>query len=145
QVPPEAVWELVVQQLGSSPLFGLRFRQNAARALVLPGARPGKRSPLWLQRLKAKDLLAVAGGYDDFPIVLETYRECLEEFLAVDAARELLQGLRDGTVTAVEVRRDTPSPFVASLLFDFQATYMYEWDRPKTIGRGANEAQQRLV
>src|SRR5438045_2210792 len=65
--------------------------------------------------------------------------------MAVDTARELLAGLRDGSVEAVEVRRETPSPFVGSLLFDFQATYIYEWDRPKGIGRNATEAQQRLV
>ena len=80
-VEPDVVEELVVRELSSSALFGARFRENAARALLLPRARPGKRTPLWQQRLKAQSLLEVAKRYGQFPIVLETYRECLRDVL----------------------------------------------------------------
>src|SRR5215203_6148115 len=80
-IEPDAIEDLVVQELSSSALFGARFRENAARALLLPRARPGKRTPLWQQRLKAQSLLEVAKRYGQFPIVLETYRECLQDVL----------------------------------------------------------------
>ncbi|MGH3062687.1 MAG: DEAD/DEAH box helicase, partial [Gaiellaceae bacterium] len=78
-VAPEELEDLVVAELGGTALFGARFRENAARALLIPRRRPGQRTPLWQQRLKAQGLLQVARRYPDFPVVLETYRECLQD------------------------------------------------------------------
>jgi ATP-dependent Lhr-like helicase len=93
---PEEVEELLLAQLRHSSLFASRFRQNAARALLLPRRRPGQRTPLWAQRLRAQTLLAVAGEHPSFPIVLETYRECLHDVFDLAALRELLERLRSG-------------------------------------------------
>ena len=92
-VEPDEVEELVVGELSASALYGARFRENAARALLLPRAYPGKRTPLWQQRLKAQSLLEVAKRYGQFPIVLETYRECLRDVLDLPGLEELLRGL----------------------------------------------------
>ena len=91
-VEPDAVEDLVVRELSSSALFGARFRENAARALLLPRARPGKRTPLWQQRLKAQSLLEVAKRYGQFPIVLETYRECLRDVFDLPGSRSCCAG-----------------------------------------------------
>src|SRR5581483_10702401 len=90
----DEVEDLVVQEVGQSALFGSRFRENAARALLIPRRRPGERTPLWQQRLKAQSLLQVARRYPAFPIVLETYRECLQDVFDLPALKRLLQGLR---------------------------------------------------
>jgi ATP-dependent Lhr-like helicase len=134
---PEEVEQAVVAELGGSPLFGARFRENAARALLIPRAYPGRRTPLWQQRLKAQNLLEVARRYDDFPIVLETYRECLRDVLDVPGLQELLHGLRTREISLVEVETPTASPFASSLLFDYVATYMYEGDAPNAERRAA--------
>jgi ATP-dependent helicase Lhr and Lhr-like helicase len=136
-VEPDEVEEMVVAELGSSALFGARFRENAARALLLPRARPGKRTPLWQQRLKAQSLLEVAKRYSDFPIVLETYRECLRDVLDLPGLQELLRGLHSRELSLVEVETQTASPFASSLLFDYVATYMYEGDAPNAERRAA--------
>ena len=122
---------------GSSALFGARFRENAGRALLIPRAYPGKRTPLWQQRLKAQSLLEVAKQYSDFPIILETYRECLRDVLDVPGLIELLQGLHSRDLSLVEVETRTASPFASSLLFDYVATYMYEGDTPNAERRAA--------
>jgi len=93
---PEDVEEAIVAELGGSALFGSRFRENAARALLIPRAYPGRRTPLWQQRLKAQTLLEVAKRHPDFPIVLETYRECLRDVLDVPGLVELLGQVRGG-------------------------------------------------
>src|SRR5581483_3556462 len=93
-VAAEEVEELVVAEVGGSALFGSRFRENAARALLIPRRRPGERTPLWQQRLKAQSLLQVARRYPAFPIVLETYRECLQDVFDLPALKRLLHGLR---------------------------------------------------
>ncbi len=136
-VEPDEVEEMVVAELGSSALFGARFRENAARALLLPRARPGKRTPLWQQRLKAQSLLEVAKRYADFPIILETYRECLRDVLDLPGLHELLTGLHSRELSLVEVETQTASPFASSLLFDYVATYMYEGDAPNAERRAA--------
>ena len=136
-VEPDVVEELVVRELSSSALFGARFRENAARALLLPRARPGKRTPLWQQRLKAQSLLEVAKRYGQFPIVLETYRECLRDVLDVPGLEELLRGLHSRELSLVEVETQRASPFASSLLFDYVATYMYEGDTPNAERRAA--------
>jgi ATP-dependent helicase Lhr and Lhr-like helicase len=126
----EDVEDLVIEQVGSSPLFAARFRENAARALLLPRRRPGQRTPLWQQRLKAHDLQQVAAKYGSFPIVLETYREVLSDVFELPALRELLASIGRGDVRLVEVESARPSPFASSLVFDYIASYMYEGDTP---------------
>jgi ATP-dependent Lhr-like helicase len=127
---PDDVEELVVQEVGQTALFGSRFRENAGRALLIPRRRPGQRTPLWQQRLKAQSLLQVARQYGSFPIVLETYRECLQDVFDLPALRRVLAGLQSRELDLVEVETPSASPFAASLLFDYVATYMYEDDTP---------------
>jgi ATP-dependent helicase Lhr and Lhr-like helicase len=134
---PDEVEDAVVAELAASALFGARFRENAARALLIPRARPGKRTPLWQQRLKAQSLLEVAKKYGEFPIVLETYRECLRDVLDVPGLVELLTALHRRELSLVEVETATASPFASSLLFDYVATYMYEGDTPNAERRAA--------
>jgi ATP-dependent helicase Lhr and Lhr-like helicase len=136
-VEPDALEELVVRELSGSALFGARFRENAARALLLPRAYPGKRTPLWQQRLKAQSLLEVAKRYGQFPIVLETYRECLRDVFDLPGLTELLRGLHTRELSLVEVETQRASPFASSLLFDYVATYMYEGDTPSAERRAA--------
>jgi ATP-dependent Lhr-like helicase len=127
---PEELDELVLAEVGQTALYGARFRENAARALLIPRRRPGERTPLWQQRLKAQGLLQVARKYASFPIVLETYRECLQDVFDLPALKQLLHGLRTRELDLVEVESASASPFAASLLFDYIATYMYEDDTP---------------
>ncbi|HET8979469.1 MAG TPA: helicase-related protein, partial [Solirubrobacteraceae bacterium] len=134
---PDEIEDLVVAELGSSALFGARFRENAGRSLLIPRARPGKRTPLWQQRLKSQSLLEVAKKYGEFPVVLETYRECLRDVLDVPGLVELLTKLHRREITLVEVETPTASPFASSLLFDYVATYMYEGDTPNAERRAA--------
>jgi ATP-dependent Lhr-like helicase len=136
-VEPDELEDLVVRELGSSALFGARFRENAARALLIPRAYPGKRTPLWQQRLKAQSLLEVAKRYSQFPIILETYRECLRDVFDVPALKELLRGLHTRELSLVEAETSRASPFASSLLFDYVATYMYEGDTPNAERRAA--------
>src|SRR5581483_5885238 len=114
---PDELDELVIAEVGQSALFGARFRENAARALLIPRRRPGERTPLWQQRLKAQGLLQVARKYASFPIVLETYRECLQDVFDLPALKRLLHGLRTREIDLVEVETPSASPFAASLLF----------------------------
>src|SRR5438270_4233814 len=127
---PEDVDELVLAEVGQTALFGARFRENAARALLIPRRRPGERTPLWQQRLKAQNLLQVARKYASFPIVLETYRECLQDVFDLPALKKLLHGLQTREIDLVDVETTSASPFASSLLFDYIATYMYEDDTP---------------
>jgi len=133
----DEVEEAVVAELSASALFGARFRENAGRALLIPRAYPGRRTPLWQQRLKSQNLLEVAKRYPDFPIILETYRECLRDVLDVPGLVELLRGLHARELSLVEVETATASPFASSLLFDYVATYMYEGDAPNAERRAA--------
>jgi ATP-dependent Lhr-like helicase len=136
-VEPDELEDIVVAELAGSALFGARFRENASRALLIPRAYPGRRTPLWQQRLKAQSLLEVARRYADFPIVLETYRECLRDVLDLPGLAELLRGLHRRELSLVEVETPTASPFASSLLFDYVATYMYEGDTPNAERRAA--------
>ncbi len=129
-VEPGEVEDLVVNELGETALFGSRFRENAARALLIPRRRPGQRTPLWQQRLKAQSLLQVARRYGSFPVVLETYRECLQDVFDLPALRNLLAGIQTRRLDLVEVETGSASPMSSSLLFDYVATYMYEDDTP---------------
>ena len=129
-IGPDEIEELVVVEVGQTALFGARFRENAARALLIPRRRPGQRTPLWQQRLKAQNLLQVARKYGSFPIVLETYRECLQDVFDLPALKNILRGLQTRELDLVEVETASASPFASSLLFDYVATYMYEDDTP---------------
>jgi len=127
---PDQIEELVTREIGDTALFGARFRENAARALLIPRRRPGERTPLWQQRLKAQSLLQVARRYPAFPVVLETYRECLQDVFDLPSLKRLLQGLRTRQIDLVDVETANASPYAASLLFDYVANYMYEDDTP---------------
>jgi ATP-dependent Lhr-like helicase len=126
----EDVEELVTATVGGSALFASRFRENAARALLLPRRRPGQRTPLWQMRQRASQLLSVASRYGSFPIILETYREVLSDVFDLPALRELLAAIERREVRVVSVETSRASPFASSLLFDYIATYMYEGDAP---------------
>ena len=121
----------VLDEVLSSPLFGGQFRQNASRALLMPRKAPGKRTPLWLQRLRAADILQIARRYDDFPIVIETVREILHDILDFDHFMDVLRGIEQGSIALAYASTEIPSPFAASLLFDFIAVYMYRNDQPR--------------
>jgi ATP-dependent helicase Lhr and Lhr-like helicase len=142
-IDPGEVEELVVAELGDTALFGARFRENAARALLIPRRRPGERTPLWQQRLKAQGLLQVARKYGSFPVILETYRECLQDVFDLPSLKRMLAGLRSRTIDYVDVETASSSPFSASLLFDYVATYMYEDDTPPAERRAQALALDR--
>jgi ATP-dependent Lhr-like helicase len=142
-VEPDEAEDLVVAELGASALFGARFRENAARSLLIPRAYPGRRTPLWQQRLKAQSLLEVARRYPQFPVILETYRECLRDVLDLPGLTTLLRRLHTRELSLVEVETQTASPFASSLLFDYVATYMYEGDTPAAERRAVALALDR--
>jgi ATP-dependent helicase Lhr and Lhr-like helicase len=119
---------LVLEGLADSALFALRFRHNAARALLMPRSVTGKRAPLWLQRLRGRDLLQVAKRYADFPIVAETLRECLQDSLDVSRVERVLEDIESGAIEIKTARLDMPSPFGAGLLLAYQASFLYEFD-----------------
>ncbi|SFE57699.1 ATP dependent helicase, Lhr family [Phytobacter palmae] len=127
---PEKLSRLVRDAVSNSALFAARFRECAARALLMPGRTPGRRSPLWQQRLRAGQLLEIARGYADFPILLETVRECLQDVYDLPALDRLMRRLNTGEVQISGVTTATPSPFAASLLFGYVAEFMYESDAP---------------
>ena len=127
---PDEIEDLVVRELGGSSLFAGRFREAAGRALLVPRRRPGQRSPLWMQRKRAADLLAVASRYGSFPIVLETYSECLQDVFDLPALIELARKARRRELRVQTVDTDAPSPFAATLLFDYVANYIYDGDAP---------------
>ena len=142
---PENVEELVLDELADSPLFALRFRQNAARSLLMPRGQAGRRAPLWLQRMRGRDLLQVCRRHPDFPVVAETFRECLQDHLDVPRLQQLLSDIRDGKVEIATRRAETPSPFASGLLFSFTAAYMYQYDRTEAEGAGAGTLDRRLL
>jgi ATP-dependent Lhr-like helicase len=134
---PAEVDALVTAEVGGSALFASRFRECAARALLLPRRDPGKRSPLWQQRQRSAHLLQVASGYASFPILLETMRECLQDVFDVPGLVELLTDIENRRVRVVEVETPMPSPFARSLLFGYVATFLYEGDSPLAERRAA--------
>ena len=136
-IDPDDIDELVVGALPQTSLFSARFRECAARALLLPRRRPDRRTPLWQQRQRAADLLAVAAKYPSFPILLETSRECLQDVFDLPALRDVLGQLRSRAVRVVSVDTTKGSPFAQSLLFNWIAAYMYEGDAPLAERRAA--------
>ena len=127
---PDEIDSLVMRQLGSTSLFAARFRETAARALLLPRRRPGMRTPLWRQRKRAAGLLAVASRFGSFPAVLETYREVLRDHFDMPALVDVLRRVSSGTVRVRTIDSSKPSPFAASLLFSYVANYIYDGDAP---------------
>jgi ATP-dependent helicase Lhr and Lhr-like helicase len=121
----------VTDEIGSSPLFGARFRMNAARALLLPRGSARRRMPLWLQRLKALDLLEAVRQFPSFPVLVETYREVLQDAFDLEALRAILQDVADGRVAVRVVETDRPSPFAAGLQFGFVMDWLYADDTPR--------------
>ena len=131
-VGPAEARERLLSELSRSAVFGAQFRMNAARALLLPAVRGRqKRTPFWLQRLRAKDLLAVARDLQDFPILTETYRDVLRDVLDLDHLEEVLSAIQQGEIRVVTAETVVPSPVASALLYDLVAQYMYEWDQPK--------------
>jgi ATP-dependent helicase Lhr and Lhr-like helicase len=127
---PEEAAELVLRQLGSTALFAAKFRESAARALLLPRRKADGRTPLWQQRKRAYDLLSVASQYASFPIVLEAYRECLRDVFDMPALMETLRNIGNRSLRVHTVDSRTPSPFASALLFSYVANYIYDGDAP---------------
>jgi ATP-dependent Lhr-like helicase len=127
---PEEAAELVLRQLGSTALFAAKFRESAARALLLPRRRADGRTPLWQQRKRAYDLLSVASRYASFPILLEAYRECLRDVFDMPSLMETLRGIGSRSLRVHTVDSKTPSPFASALLFSYVANYIYDGDAP---------------
>ncbi|MEX2587585.1 MAG: DEAD/DEAH box helicase [Actinomycetota bacterium] len=127
---PEEISSIVTSEVGSSALFASRFRECAARALLLPRRCPGSRTPLWQQRQKSANLLQAASGYGSFPIILETMRECLRDVFDLPALTELMADIRSARVRTVQVDTDQASPFAGSLLFGYVGAFIYDGDAP---------------
>jgi ATP-dependent Lhr-like helicase len=127
---PGEIEPLVLQQLGGSAIFAGKFREVAGRALLLPRRRVGRRAPLWQQRKRAADLLAVASRFGSFPAVLETFRECLRDVFDMPALIDTLERVARREIRVVDVETTAPSPFAASLLFSYVATFLYDGDAP---------------
>ena len=134
---PDEIEQIVTQEVGGSALFASRFRECAARALLLPRRDPGRRSPLWQQRQRSAQLLEVASKYPAFPIVLEAVRECLQDVYDLPALVTLLGRVQRREVTVVDVATTSPSPFARSLLFGYVAQFVYEGDSPIAERRAA--------
>ena len=126
----DEIEELVVRELGGTALFAARFRENAARALLLPKHQPGRRVPLWIQRRRSADLLAVAARYPSFPLLLETYRECLRDVFDLQGLIGILRDVASGAIRVHALRTKTASPFASSLLFSYTANFLYDGDAP---------------
>src|SRR6195952_5240010 len=129
--------DIVTEEVGGSALVAARFRECAARALLLPKYNPGKRSPLWQQRQKASQLLDVARKYPSFPIILETVRECLQDVYDLPALGDVTKQIAQRRIRLVEASTETASPFARSLLFGYVAAFMYEGDSPLAERRAA--------
>ncbi|MGA1764410.1 MAG: DEAD/DEAH box helicase, partial [Ilumatobacteraceae bacterium] len=142
-IDPDDITDALVAAVPQTALFAARFRECAARALLLPRRRPDQRTPLWQQRQRAADLLAVAAKYPTFPILLETSRECLQDVFDVPALRDVLSQLRSRAIRLVSVDTQKASPFAQSLLFNWIAAYMYEGDAPLAERRAAALALDR--
>ncbi|MFC0315726.1 ATP-dependent helicase [Gordonia phosphorivorans] len=129
-VDPDEIEDIATRALADSSMFAARFRECAARALLLPRRNPGKRAPLWQQRQRAAQLLAVAAKFPDFPIILETVRECLEDVYDLPALLDVLTRIRGRRIRLLEVETPSPSPFAAAMLLGYTGSFMYDDDAP---------------
>ena len=136
-LPPDDVDDVLMSALGGSAMFAAHFRENAARALLLPRRRPGQRTPLWMQRQRSSDLLTVASRYGSFPIILETYREVLSDAFDVPALKEVLGGIRSRAIRVASVETRSASPFATGLLFGLAAAPS-ALAQPYSLGRPHN-------
>ncbi len=136
----DEIEEMVTRELGSTALFAARFRENAARALLLPKQHAAKRMPLWVQRKRSADLLGVAARYPSFPLLLETYRECLRDVFDLPGLKELLRDVEQRKIRVKQVMSESPSPFAASLLFGYTGNFIYDGDAPLAERRAATLA-----
>lgn len=134
---PEELEQIVTAEVGGSALFASRFRECAARALLLPRQTPGKRQPLWQQRQRSAQLLDVARKYPTFPIVLETVRECLQDVYDLPALKDIAASVERRELRIVQTTTQQPSPFAKSLLFGYVAQFLYEGDSPLAERRAA--------
>lgn len=147
--PPPAEWflpsadeleEVLIRELGGTALFAARFRENAGRALLLPKRMPGRRTPLWLQRRRSADLLRVASQFPSFPIMLETYRECLRDVFDIDGLTKLMRDIAARRIAIHVCHSSTASPFARSLLFSYVGNFLYEGDAPLAERKAATLA-----
>src|SRR4029079_14478136 len=129
--------QLVMEEVGSTSLFGARFRMNASRALLLPRGNPRRRMPLWLQRLKSLDLLQTVQQFPSFPILVETYRDVLQDAFDMNGLKSVLDDIEKGEISIHVVQTEVPSPFEASLQFGFVMDWMYGDDAPRAEQRAA--------
>ncbi|MDM7832076.1 ATP-dependent helicase [Cellulomonas edaphi] len=136
-IEPDEVIDAVRSELGSSVMFGARFREAASRALLLPRRRPDRRQPLWQQRQRSAQLLSVAAQYPEFPILLEAVRECLQDDFDTTALADLMRDVGAGRIRVVEVTTRQPSPFAQTLLFGYTAQFLYDGDAPLAERRAA--------
>ncbi len=127
---PEQLTELVTRELANTALFAARFRENAGRALLLPRRMPGKRTPLWLQRRRASDLLSVAARFDNFPIILETYREVLSDVFDLSGLRETLSDVKSRRIEVHQFEGTQASPLAAAIMFNYAGNFIYDGDAP---------------
>lgn len=127
---PHEIEDILVKELSTTSMFASRFRENAARALLLPRHRPGKRTPLWLQRRKSADLLTVAARFPSFPMMLETYRECLKDVFDLAGLKTLLNDVENHAITVRHIQTESPSPFASAVLFSFAGNFLYDGDAP---------------
>ncbi|WP_084759423.1 DEAD/DEAH box helicase [Nocardia mangyaensis] len=134
---PDEIDDIVTEQVGGSALFASRFRECAARALLLPRRDPGKRAPLWQQRQRSAQLLDVARKFPQFPILLETVRECLRDVYDLPSLRDLLTKVARREVRMIEVETASPSPFANALLFSYIGQFLYDGDSPLAERRAA--------
>jgi ATP-dependent helicase Lhr and Lhr-like helicase len=123
--------ERLLRSLADSAVFGAQFRMNAARSLLLPGNRPGRRTPFWLQRLRAKDLLQAVRRFPEFPLLAETYRDCLEDVMDLPHLEQVLEAIGRGDIKMTPVESAFPSAVAQGLMWSFTNIYLYEWDTPK--------------
>ncbi len=137
---PEQIEDDLVHEISSTALFAARFRENAARALMLPRRSPQKRTPLWLQRRRAAGLLKVASKYPGFPMMMETWRECLKDVFDTQGLISILRSIRSRAITVRYIRSDYPSPFSASVLFNYAGNFIYDGDAPLAERKAATLA-----
>ncbi len=136
-LPSTEIRTILTEKLASTPIFAIQFRYCAARALLLARSRPGKRIPLWLQRLRASDLYQSIKKYPDFPVLLETYRSCLEDLFDLNALQSVSRRISNGEITVKTIQTKAPSPMVSGLIFDFLSNQVYEMDRSRAPGQVA--------
>jgi ATP-dependent helicase Lhr and Lhr-like helicase len=134
---PDEIEAIVTGELGGSALFAARFRECAARALLLPKRDPGRRAPLWQQRQRSAQLLSVASQYGSFPMILETMRECLQDVFDVPGLVALMRDIGNRSVRIIEVETQQPSPYARSLVFGYVGAFIYEGDQPLAERRAA--------